>query len=125
MALGIFWIAVEPLANLLMMTAVFGMLLRVDTGNYPYVAFAFAGLMPWLLFNKAMTAAANSLTDNTLRNWAEELLAEKGRVRQGLFRPGRIRKRWETHVAGTNLAYPLWNVLVAQVRLEANPEVSF
>src|SRR5215468_4098173 len=64
MALGIFWIAVEPLANLLMMTAVFGMLLRVDTGNHPYVVFAFAGLMPWLLFSKATTAAANSLTDN-------------------------------------------------------------
>ncbi len=64
MALGIFWVALEPLANLLMMTAVFGMLLRVDTGKYPYVVFAFAGIMPWLLFSKATTAAANSLADN-------------------------------------------------------------
>ena len=64
MALGIFWVVVEPLAYLLMMTAVFGMLLRVNTGNYPYVVFAFAGLMPWLLFSKATTAAANSLVDN-------------------------------------------------------------
>lgn len=64
MALGIFWAVLEPLAYLLMMTAVFGMLLRVNTGKYPYVVFAFAGLMPWLLFSKATTAAANSLADN-------------------------------------------------------------
>jgi lipopolysaccharide transport system permease protein len=64
MALGIFWVVLEPLAYLLMMTAVFGMLLRVDTGKYPYVVFAFAGLTPWLLFSKATTAAANSLADN-------------------------------------------------------------
>ncbi|KRR18505.1 ABC transporter permease [Bradyrhizobium retamae] len=64
MALGIFWVVLEPLAYLLMMTAVFGTLLKVNTGNYPYVVFAFAGLMPWLLFSKATTAAANSLTDN-------------------------------------------------------------
>jgi lipopolysaccharide transport system permease protein len=64
MALGVLWVLVEPLAYLLMMTAVFGKLLRVDTGNYPYVVFAFAGIMPWLLFSKATTAAANSLADN-------------------------------------------------------------
>ncbi len=64
MALGIFWVALEPLAYLLMMTVVFGMLLRVNTGKYPYAVFAFAGIMPWLLFSKATTAAANSLADN-------------------------------------------------------------
>jgi homopolymeric O-antigen transport system permease protein len=64
MALGIFWIILEPLAYLTMMTVVFGMLLRVNTGNYPYAVFAFAGIMPWLLFSKATTAAANSLADN-------------------------------------------------------------
>jgi lipopolysaccharide transport system permease protein len=64
MALGIFWIILEPLAYLTMMTVVFGMLLRVNTGSYPYAVFAFAGIMPWLLFSKATTAAANSLADN-------------------------------------------------------------
>jgi lipopolysaccharide transport system permease protein len=64
MALGIFWVVLEPLAYLSMMTVVFGMLLRVDTGSYPYAVFAFAGIMPWLLFSKATTAAAHSLADN-------------------------------------------------------------
>jgi lipopolysaccharide transport system permease protein len=64
MVLGVFWAVLEPLAFLLLMSAVFGMLLRVDTGNYPYPIFAFSGLMPWLLFNKATVAAAQSLVDN-------------------------------------------------------------
>jgi lipopolysaccharide transport system permease protein len=64
MALGIFWVVLEPLAYLTMMTIVFGMLLRVNTGKYPYAVFAFAGIMPWLLFSKATTAAANSLVEN-------------------------------------------------------------
>jgi lipopolysaccharide transport system permease protein len=64
MALGIFWVVLEPLAYLTMMTVVFGMLLRVNTGKYPYAVFAFAGIMPWLLFSKATMAAANSLVDN-------------------------------------------------------------
>jgi lipopolysaccharide transport system permease protein len=64
MALGIFWVVLEPLAYLTMMTMVFGFMLRVNTGKYPYAVFAFAGIMPWLLFSKATTAAANSLADN-------------------------------------------------------------
>lgn len=64
MALGVVWALLEPLAYLLLMSAVFGLLLRVNTGKYPYVVFAFAGLMPWLLFSKATTAAAQSLADN-------------------------------------------------------------
>jgi asparagine synthase (glutamine-hydrolysing) len=59
-----------------------------------------------------------------LRGWAEELLAERKLEQQGLFRPGPIRERWEAHLAGTDWAYPLWNVLMAQAWLDANPEVS-
>ena len=54
----------EPLALLLIMTLVFGKLLRVDTGGYPYPVFAFAGLIPWMLFSRASTAASSSLIDN-------------------------------------------------------------
>ena len=58
-----------------------------------------------------------------LRAWAEELLAEKRLVEQGLFNPAPIRERWRSHLAGTNWAYPLWNVLMAQAWIEANPDV--
>ncbi len=64
MILGLFWALFEPLALLLIMTLVFGRLLHVDTGGYPYPVFAFAGLIPWLLFSRASTAASSSLVDN-------------------------------------------------------------
>ncbi|MGY4311309.1 asparagine synthase (glutamine-hydrolyzing) [Bradyrhizobium sp. JR3.5] len=59
-----------------------------------------------------------------LRDWAEELLSEKRLKDQELFTPAPIRERWQAHLAGANWAYPLWNVLMAQAWLSANPEVS-
>lgn len=64
MLLGVFWAALEPLGQLLMLTVVFGALLKVDTGGYPYPLFAFAGLTGWWLFSKTLVAAAGSLQDN-------------------------------------------------------------
>lgn len=64
MLLGGAWAVLEPLATLALMTAVFGMLLRVDTNGYPYPVFAFAGLIPWFLFSKATMAVASSLQEN-------------------------------------------------------------
>lgn len=64
MALGIIWSVLEPLALLLIMTAVFGFILKAPTNGYPYPVFAFAGLIPWLLFSKATLSAAGSLQEN-------------------------------------------------------------
>lgn len=59
-----------------------------------------------------------------LREWAEELLAEKKLRKQGLLSPKPIRERWEAHLAGADWAYPLWNVLMAQAWLAANPGIT-
>ena len=59
-----------------------------------------------------------------LRGWAERLLAEKRLKSQGLFDPTPVRERWQAHLSGTDWAYPLWNVLMAQAWIEANPEVA-
>lgn len=64
MLLGGLWAVIEPLATLVLMTVVFGMLLRVDTNGFPYPVFAFAGLIPWMLFSKAAQAVAGSLHEN-------------------------------------------------------------
>lgn len=64
MALGILWSLFEPLALLGMTTIVFGLLLRVPSNGYPYPAYAFAGLLPWMLFSRATLAAAGSLLEN-------------------------------------------------------------
>lgn len=64
MFLGVFWAALEPLGQLLMLTLVFGFLLKVDTGGYPYPLFAFAGLIAWWLFSRTLLAVAGCLQDN-------------------------------------------------------------
>jgi len=56
-----------------------------------------------------------------LREWAEELLAERRLGDQGFFRPEPIRQRWSEHLSGRhNWQYLLWDVLVFQAWLEAN-----
>ena len=64
MALGIVWMLLEPLAQLLLISVVFGMLLRVESNGYPYTVYAFAGLTPWWLFSRTVLAVAGCLQDN-------------------------------------------------------------
>ncbi len=61
MALGITWSFLEPLGLLLLMSIVFGYLIRVPTGGYPYTVFVATALIPWMYFSKSTNAAANSL----------------------------------------------------------------
>jgi len=58
-----------------------------------------------------------------LRDWAEYLLDERRLQRQDLFAVAPIRERWLSHLGGANWGYPLWNVLMAQAWIEANPQV--
>ena len=58
-----------------------------------------------------------------LRSWAEYLLGETRLKQQSLFNPEPIRARWQAHLNGTNWGYPLWNALMAQAWIEANPGV--
>jgi asparagine synthase (glutamine-hydrolysing) len=60
-----------------------------------------------------------------LRDWAEALLDENRLEQQGLFKAAPIRERWRAHLDGANWGYPLWNVLMAQAWIEANPGVTW
>src|SRR3546814_16667024 len=64
MLLGVLWSVMEPLGLLLMMTLVFGFLLRVNSDGYPYPVFVFSGLAGWLVFSRAPLSVAASLSDN-------------------------------------------------------------
>lgn len=61
MALGVSWSFLEPLGLLLLMSVVFGLLIRVPTEGYPYTVFVASALIPWMYFSKGTNAAANSL----------------------------------------------------------------
>ncbi|MFD2182368.1 ABC transporter permease [Rhodoplanes azumiensis] len=64
MALGTAWAVLEPLAQLALMTVVFGFLLRVDTNEYPYAIYVFTALIPWQHFTRTTLAVAGSLQEN-------------------------------------------------------------
>ena len=64
MVFGVLWAMLEPLAQLIMLTLVFGFLLKVETGGHPYPLFAFAGLIAWWLFSRNLMAVAACLQDN-------------------------------------------------------------
>ncbi len=58
-----------------------------------------------------------------LRDWAEHLLDRTRLEHQGLFAPQPIRACWAAHLGGTDWTYPLWDVLMAQAWIEANPGI--
>jgi lipopolysaccharide transport system permease protein len=64
MMLGAVWSLAEPLGILLILSLVFGYIIRVDTGGLPYPLFAFSGLVGWWIFSKTTTAVSTSLLDN-------------------------------------------------------------
>lgn len=56
---------------------------------------------------------------NSLRDWAEELLAEKRLLNDGFLNPAPIRERWLEHLSGRrNWQDSLWVILMFQTWLE-------
>jgi len=49
-----------------------------------------------------------------LRDWAEDLLSEQSLADEGLLDPKPIREMWARHLAGRNVQYALWSVLMYQ-----------
>jgi lipopolysaccharide transport system permease protein len=62
--LGYFWVILNPLAQMLVMSFAFSVILRIPTNagaNIPYSVFLFVALLPWNLFSNSLGSAANSL----------------------------------------------------------------
>ena len=64
MALGSAWAVLEPLMQLLLMTIVFGFLLRVNSNGFPYPVFVFAAMIPYQHFSRTALAVTGSLQEN-------------------------------------------------------------
>lgn len=62
--LGGLWAILQPLATVLIFTVVFSFLLKVDTGNIPYVVFSYTAMVPWLFFSSAITDMVDSIVSN-------------------------------------------------------------
>lgn len=65
--LGYFWVILNPLAQMLVMSFAFSIIMRIptnSTGNIPYSIFLFVALLPWNLFASSISSAASSLVNS-------------------------------------------------------------
>jgi lipopolysaccharide transport system permease protein len=62
--LGAGWAILQPVLAVVLFTAVFGHVAKIDTGGVPYPIFAYTALVPWLFFANAVQLASTSLTVN-------------------------------------------------------------
>lgn len=65
-ALGIGWAVIQPVAMAAILLLFFGMLMGLDAkvAPVPYLVFVLAGILPWTLFESAVTAASGSVVAN-------------------------------------------------------------
>ena len=66
--LGYFWVILNPLAQMIVMSFAFSIILRIPTnaaGNIPYSIFLFVALLPWNLFANSLSSATASLVGSS------------------------------------------------------------
>jgi lipopolysaccharide transport system permease protein len=63
-ALGAAWAILQPVAAMAIFTLFLGVLVAVPSDGLPYGLFVYAGLLPWMYFTNAVTAASGSLVGN-------------------------------------------------------------
>jgi lipopolysaccharide transport system permease protein len=63
--LGYFWVILNPLFQIIIMSFVYGFILKQTDIGVPYPLFLYAGLLPWLFFNNASTAGLNALVEGS------------------------------------------------------------
>jgi len=63
--LGIGWAVIQPLAQMVVYTVIFGYFVAVESDGVPYPVFAYSALLPWTLFSASLTEAVDSLVAQT------------------------------------------------------------
>jgi lipopolysaccharide transport system permease protein len=64
-SLGVVWAVLQPLITMLIFSLIFGRLAGIKSGDVPYSLFAFSGLLPWIFFSSAVTAAGSSVLNSS------------------------------------------------------------
>ena len=64
-ALGMTWLFIRPILNMLLLSVVFGYLIKVPSDGIPYPLFSLSALIPWGYFSNAVLRASRSLVENT------------------------------------------------------------
>ena len=58
------WIFLRPILNVLVLSVVFGRIVKVPTDGMPYPLFSLSALLPWSFFSNAVQRSSRSLVDN-------------------------------------------------------------
>jgi lipopolysaccharide transport system permease protein len=62
--LGWFWAVIQPAAQAIIFTVVFTLIVPIDTGDVPYVLFAYVAIVPWTLLAMSLPDMSNVLVEN-------------------------------------------------------------
>ena len=85
--LGVAWAGLQPLVTMAVFFLVFHRMAGIDSGKIPYPLFAFAGLLPWLLFQTVLERSSVSLVQDTglvTKVYFPRLLVPLSRTASGL-----------------------------------------
>jgi ABC-type polysaccharide/polyol phosphate export permease len=63
--LGFFWVVLNPLFQMLIMSFVFSHIMRFNTISVPYPIFLYVGLLPWIFFINTLNHAANVIVSDS------------------------------------------------------------
>ncbi len=63
-ALGLSWLFLRPIINVVILSFTFGMLVKVPSNGLPYPLFSLAAVLPWSYFSSAVSRSAGSLVQN-------------------------------------------------------------
>ncbi len=63
--LGFFWVILQPLFQMIIMSFVFSNIMRFPNLGVPYPIFLYAGLLPWIFFNTAIGSSMGVLIENS------------------------------------------------------------
>jgi lipopolysaccharide transport system permease protein len=61
--LGVAWAVLQPVFFMLVFSAIFGRLAKIDSEGFPYQVYVYAGLLPWTFFANAVSQAGLSLVN--------------------------------------------------------------
>ncbi len=59
--LGVAWAMFQPVATMLIFTAVFSVMGKIPSDGFPYPVFLYAGLLPWFYVSQALSRGGSSL----------------------------------------------------------------
>ena len=64
--LGIAWAMFQPVATMLIFTAVFSVMGKIPSEGFPYPVFLYAGLLPWFYVSQALSRGGQQFGGGSL-----------------------------------------------------------